>query len=204
MSVVSLGLHLEPGMKVGLYGGSFDPAHEAHRQVAETALKRLGLDRVVWLVSPQNPLKPVTVGTVAQRMAGARALARSPSMVVSDLETRIGAAYTFQTVRALKARYPGVWFVWIMGADALKGLHRWRHWAEVVRTFPIAVVARPGSMAKARLALAPRRFAWARVPTTAARMVPLMLPPAWVELPMRLNPLSSSAVRTARSGSAGR
>lgn len=201
---VNLGLHLQPGMRVGLYGGSFDPAHEAHLQVARTALKRLGLDRVIWLISPQNPLKPATVGSVAQRMAAARRLARPPSMIVSDLETRIGATYSFETVRALQARHPAVRFVWIMGADALKGLHRWRNWTEIVRALPIAVVARPGSMAKARLALAPRRYAWARVPTGAARMVPLMLPPAWVELPMRLNPLSSSAVRSGLTGSAGR
>ncbi len=201
---MNLGLHLSPGMKVGLYGGSFDPAHEAHLQVAETALKRLGLDRVIWLVSPQNPLKPATIGSVAQRMAAVRKLARSPAMVVSDVETRIGATYSFETVRTLKARYRGVRFVWIMGADTLKGLHRWRNWIEIVRTIPIAVVARPGSMAKARLAPAPRRFAFARVQTAAARLVPLMPAPAWVELPMRLNPLSSSEVRRKRSGSAGR
>jgi len=190
-------------MKVGLYGGSFDPAHEGHRHVAETALKRLGLDRVIWLVSPQNPLKPAAAAGLPQRMAAARPQARSPSMIVSDLETRIGAAYSFETVRALKARYPAVRFVWVMGADAFAGLHRWRRWAEIMRGLPIAVVARPGSMARARLALAGRRFGWARIPTSAARMVPHMLPPAWVELPMRLNPQSSSALRRKRDGSAG-
>jgi nicotinate-nucleotide adenylyltransferase len=167
-------------------------------------LKRLGLDRLVWLVSPQNPLKPATTGSVAQRMASVRLQARSPAMVVSDLETRIKATYSIETIRALQARYPGVRFVWIMGADSLKGLHRWRDWTLVMRSMPIAVVARPGSLAKARLALAPRRYGWARVPTAAARLVPHMLPPAWVELPMRLNPLSSSEVRSRRSGSAGR
>src|SRR5687768_944682 len=113
-----LGFHLEPGMRVGLFGGSFNPAHEGHSHVAETALVRLGLDRVIWLVSPQNPLKSsAETASLVERMAGARARARGPKMVVSDVEARLGSQYTIDTLRALKARHPGVHFVWIMGAD---------------------------------------------------------------------------------------
>ena len=122
-----LGFPLLPGMRVGLFGGSFNPAHDGHAHVAETALKRLGLDRVIWLVSPQNPLKP-THETAAhtRRMRETERLATGPAMIVSDAEVRIGSFYTIDTLRALKARFPGVHFVWIMGADSLAGFHRWR------------------------------------------------------------------------------
>ena len=114
-------------MRVGLFGGSFNPAHEGHAHVAETARVRLKLDRVVWLVSPQNPLKPAHgTASLAERMASASMQARGPSMIVSDAETRLGSPYTLDTVLALKARFPGVRFVWIMGADNLGAFHRWR------------------------------------------------------------------------------
>src|SRR5687767_5931851 len=114
-----LGFHLEPGMRVGLFGGSFNPAHEGHAHVAETARRRLALDRVIWLVSPQNPLKSAhETAPLKDRMAGVRGHARGRAMVVSDAEARLGAQYSIDTVRALKARFPGVHFVWIMGADS--------------------------------------------------------------------------------------
>src|SRR3954470_23274469 len=126
-SAQRLGFHLEPGMRVGLFGGSFNPAHEGHAHVAETALQRLHLDRVIWLVSPQNPLKAASeTADLAERMAGARRLARGPAMIVSDAESRLGSQYTIDIVRTLKARFPGVDFVWIMGADSLASFHRWR------------------------------------------------------------------------------
>jgi nicotinate-nucleotide adenylyltransferase len=149
---LALGLQLEPGMKVGLFGGSFDPAHEGHALVAETALQRLGLDRIVWLVSPGNPLKPNAPGEMRRRLASARAQARGPRMIVSDAEARIGHRYTVDTVRALKARFPGVRFVWIMGADSLLGFHRWRGWTELMREVPMVIVTRPGSAIRSRLA----------------------------------------------------
>ena len=114
---LNLHLGLTPGMRVGLFGGSFDPAHEGHAHVASTAQKRLGLDRVIWLVSPGNPLKPHAPAELKRRMGSAAAMARGPRMIVSDAEARLGVRYTIDTVRALKARYPGVKFVWIMGAS---------------------------------------------------------------------------------------
>ena len=138
------GFHLQPGMRVGLYGGSFNPAHDGHAHVAETARKRLGLDRVIWLVSPQNPLKSSRdTAPLAERMAGVRRQARDRGMVVSDVETRMGSQYTIDTVRALKARYPGVSFVWIMGADSLATFHRWKGWTQIMREVPVAVISRP-------------------------------------------------------------
>lgn len=132
-----------PGMKIGLFGGSFDPAHEGHAHVAETALKRLGLDRVWWLVSPQNPLKPKS-SPFAKRMKSAALHAKSPRMVVTDLEKQLGCAYTFETLRALKRLYPGVRFFLVMGADNLANFRKWRNWREVAQSAPVVVVSRPG------------------------------------------------------------
>lgn len=145
-----------PGMKIGLFGGSFDPAHDGHVHVAETALKRLGLDRVWWLVSPQNPLKPAS-SPFAQRLASAQAKARGAKMIVTDLERRLGCAYTYQTVRALKRLYPGVAFTLIVGADNLAHFRKWRRWREVANALPVAVVSRPGVGARERLAM-PKRW----------------------------------------------
>jgi nicotinate-nucleotide adenylyltransferase len=181
---------------VGLFGGSFNPAHEGHAHVAETARRRLRLDRVIWLVSPQNPLKPVhETADLAHRLAGARAMAGGRGMVVSDAETRIGAQYTIDTVRALKARYPRVRFVWIMGADSLASFHRWRGWTQIMREAPVAVVSRPWIALKARFSPAARRFARYRIPSTRAALLPDMSPPAWVFLRGPFNFQSSTALR---------
>ena len=139
-----------PGMRIGLFGGSFDPAHEGHAHVAETALKRLDLDRVWWLVSPQNPLKPKS-SAFSRRMASARKHAHGARMLVTDLERRFNCAYTYQTLRALKRLYPGVDFFLIMGADNLANFRKWRNWREVVRSVPVVIVSRPGAGARERL-----------------------------------------------------
>ena len=190
-------LGLQPGMRVGLFGGSFDPAHEGHAHVASTALKRLGLDRVIWLVSPGNPLKPRAPAELKRRMDSARAVARGARMVVSDAESRLGVRYTIDTIRALKARHPGVDFVWIMGADSLKDLHRWRGWTQLMDEIPMAIVARPGSAIRSRLAPAARRYARARLPSGGARRLPGSSPPAWTFLRAPWNYASSTALRGA-------
>ncbi len=190
------GLHLERCMRVGLLGGSFNPAHAGHAHVAETARLRLGLDRVIWLVSPQNPLKASNhTAPLATRMASARGQARGPKMTVSDFETRIGARYTIDTLRALKARYPGVHFVWIMGSDNLAGFHRWRGWTDIFHLMPIAVVARPGSLLDSRFAPAVRRFAHARLPSREGALLATAPTPAWIYLRAPLNAASSTAIR---------
>ena len=192
------GLDLRPGMRVGLFGGSFNPAHDGHAHVAETALSRLDLDRVVWLVSPQNPLKARhETAPLADRMASARIMAKGPAMIVSDVETRIGTAWTVDTVRALKARHPGVRFVWLMGSDNLASFHKWRGWTDIMRMMPVAVVARPGSLLESRAAPAARRFAGHRVSSDEARMLPMMQAPAWTYLTAPLNLSSSTALRAA-------
>jgi nicotinate-nucleotide adenylyltransferase len=192
-----LGFTLARGMRVGLFGGSFNPPHDGHTHVAETAMARLGLDRVIWLVSPQNPLKRNGAAPLAERMAAARKFARGRRMIVSDAETRFGVRFTIDTLRCFKRRFPGVHFVWLMGADNLAQIHRWRGWPDIFRAAPIAVVSRPGGGAEARARLAPaaRRFAHARLPEGAGRILATRKPPAMITLHAPLNPASSTAIR---------
>lgn len=190
------GFHLAPGMRVGLFGGSFNPAHEGHAHVAETARRRMGLDRVIWLVSPQNPLKSSReTASLAERMAGASRFAQGPGMIVSDVETRLGSAYTIDTIRSLKARYPGVQFVWVMGADSLASFHRWKGWTQIMREVPVAVVARPWIALRSRFSPAARRFARFRRSSMHAGSLPGATAPAWVFLRGPLNFQSSTALR---------
>ncbi|MDP3370713.1 MAG: nicotinate-nucleotide adenylyltransferase [Brevundimonas sp.] len=201
------GLDLSPGMAVGLFGGSFNPAHDGHAHVAETAMRRLGLDRVVWLVSPQNPLKNARDSAplnerMASAVAAAALAASGPSMIVSDFESRAGTRWTIDSLRALTARHPGVRFVWLMGSDNLAGFHRWRGWTDIMELMPVAVIARPGSLHHSRTAPAAARYASARVPTRQARLLPDLEAPAWTWLTAPLNPRSSTALRAARDAAA--
>src|SRR6202049_1548159 len=136
-----------PGMRIGLFGGTFDPAHAAHRAACLLALRRLGLDRVWWLVTPGNPLKDTKgLAPLAERLAAAQALAHHPRIDVTDLEAELGTAYTYETVSYLLRRCPGVHFVWIMGADNLRSFHRWQRWRGLAQLVPIAIVDRlPGA-----------------------------------------------------------
>lgn len=186
------------GMRIGLYGGSFDPAHSGHRHAAETAQKTLGLDRVWWLVTPQNPLKPKAT-PLAQRLASARSVARGRRHVITDIESRLGVQYTVGTLRALKRRYPGARFVLIVGGDVLGDMHRWRDWRTIFRLVPIAVVARARTVGRSLRAPAFARMARARRPAADAAKLPELSPPAWVYLNARLDPASSTALR--RGGS---
>lgn len=183
-------------MTVGLFGGSFDPPHAGHVHVARTALMRLELDRVIWLVSPGNPLKAGSA-PLDERLEAARRLAAGagPAMIVSDLESRMGTRFTVDTVRRLQARFPGVRFVWVMGGDNLAQFHRWRGWTELFALLPIAVVARPTALLAGRFSPAARRFAHARLPAGAAARLPRAPSPAWAYLSAPLDPTSSTAIR---------
>jgi nicotinate-nucleotide adenylyltransferase len=146
------------GLCIGLLGGSFNPAHAGHLYVADTAIKRLGLDYVWFLVSPQNPLKAKDgMLPLKRRLELAQALAgRRPRLVVTGLEQKIGSRYTIDTIRVLTGRFPEVRFVWLMGSDNLEQFHHWRRWREIADLVQIAVVLRPGST------LAPLRSAAAQ------------------------------------------
>jgi len=182
-------------MRIGLLGGSFDPAHAGHAHLTREALKRLGLDRVWWLVSPGNPLKPNPPAPMAERMARARAVIEDPRVIVTDIEARTGTRFTAATLARLLALYPGVRFVWLMGADNLAQLHRWQRWDQIMRTVPLAIFARPGTRLEGRGSRAAEEYARYRIPAEAARRLADMRAPAWVFLDMPLNDLSSSAIR---------
>ena len=185
-----------PHMRIGLLGGSFNPAHEAHRRISLAGLKRLGLDQVWWLVSPGNPLKrDQKPPALAKRVAQAEQVARHPRIVVTGFEGARPSAYTIDTIRFLKRRYPSVNFVWMMGADNLAEFHRWRSYAELFRLVPIAVFDRPGYRLKARASKVAQRFAFAHVDESDARGLAELEPPVWTLLTLPLSPLSSTALR---------
>lgn len=189
-----------PGMRIGLFGGSFDPPHEGHALVARLALTRLRLDRLWWLVSPGNPLKDTrALPPMAARIAASRALARDPRMVVSGLEAEIGARYSYETLAYLRAHCPGVRFVWIMGADNLLHFHRWRKWREIAQLAPVAIIDRAGATLRAVNAQAAQVLAHARLDERDAGRLAALTPPAIVYLhgPRALQ--SSTALRRAQA-----
>ena len=189
-----------PGRRIGLLGGSFNPAHRGHLEISRTALERLGLDQVWWLVSPQNPLKPSHgMAPLGQRLSGARRLARDPRVRASALEGALGTVYTADTVTALARRFPRYRFVWLMGADNLVQISRWKDWETIFRTLPVAVFDRPSYSQRALAATAARRFAKRRLPEAAARSLAKRTPPAWVFVHQRLNSQSSTRIRAGRT-----
>lgn len=191
-----------PGLRVGLYGGSFDPAHAGHLNVGRLALARLRLDRLWWLVTPGNPLKDGDGrAPLPERIADARVLAHHPRIDVTGFEAEIASVYTLQTIRYLQRRMPAVRFVWIMGADSLASFHRWRGFAQIAQAVPIAVVDRPGFTLTAPRGRAAQTFARARVDEAAAPALADMAPPAWTFLHGPRSALSSTALRARRRSS---
>jgi nicotinate-nucleotide adenylyltransferase len=191
-----------PGMRIGLFGGTFDPPHAAHLGASLLALKRLGLDRVWWLVTPGNPLKNTRgLAPLEERIVAARALARHPRIAVTGIEAQIGTRYTYATIAWLRRRCPGVRFVWIMGADNLRSFHRWQKWRGIAAMVPMAVVDRLGPSLYASASPAGQALARSRLPEAAARSLAACPPPAWIYLHGLKSPLSSTALRAARAGS---
>jgi nicotinate-nucleotide adenylyltransferase len=183
-------------MRIGLYGGSFNPPHAGHRHVSLLALKHLGLDRVWWLVTPGNPLKDHgDLVSTEDRVAAARRLASHPRIDVTAFEEGIGARYTIDTLAFLKRRFPGVRFVWIMGADNLSGFHRWRGWRAIAEAMPIAVIDRPGWTLRSTRSRAASVLAPYRVSEAESRVLPDLDPPAWLFLHGPRSFLSSSELR---------
>lgn len=184
-----------PGMCIGLLGGSFDPAHEGHAHITRQALKRFGLDQVWWLVSPGNPLKSRGPAPLPERMERARAVMRHPRVKVTDLEARLGTRYTHATLTQLIARYPGVRFIWLMGADNLAGFHRWDNWREIIELVPLGVMARPGQRISARMSPAARHIRHHKISAREARRLCCAEPPAWVFLNVPMSDASSTGIR---------
>ncbi|WP_434618686.1 nicotinate-nucleotide adenylyltransferase [Tabrizicola sp. M-4] len=181
------------GMVIGLLGGSFDPAHRGHVHITREALKRMGLDRVWWLVSPGNPLKAKGPAPLVDRMARARAVMRDPRVVVTDLETRLGTRFTAETLERLRALYPGVRFVWLMGADNLGQFHRWERWEDILHMVPVGVLARPGWGVRGRMSKAARIYGGDLV--DRGEVLRTKRAPAWCFVTLPMDASSSTAIR---------
>jgi nicotinate-nucleotide adenylyltransferase len=191
------GFYGRPPRRIGLLGGSFNPAHGGHLHISLLALRYLDLVEVWWLVSPQNPLKPVKgMAPFAKRLAGAAVFAKAhPRIKITAIEAALGTSYTADTVTALERRFPRTRFVWLMGADNLAQLPRWQRWVELMERVPIAVFDRPQTSLRALAGKAARRFAHARVSRDAARRLVEMEPPAWAFFHTRLDPRSATEIR---------
>jgi nicotinate-nucleotide adenylyltransferase len=186
---------VSPGLRIGLLGGSFNPAHEGHLHVSDVALKRLGLDYVWWLVSPQNPLKPARgMASLDDRIESARRLTRHvPRIRVTDLEARLGTRYTVDTVLRLEQRFAEVHFVWLMGSDNLMTFHLWHNWQQLARLIPIAVVMRSGTTRAPLASKAAQRFAIFKI--AGERGFAVTRPPALAVLDARRSSASATAIR---------
>lgn len=190
--------HVEKGMAVGLFGGSFNPPHAGHVLVAEIAMRQLRLDQLWWIVTPGNPLKDMRqLAPLAERVAASEAITPDPRIKVTAFEARHHVRYSADTVRLAVARNPGVKFIWVMGADNLKTFHRWQRWRSIVHTVPIAVVDRPGSTLSFLSSPMARAFWRARVDEDDSGMLAWIAPPAWTFIHGPRSSLSSTALRAA-------
>lgn len=186
--------------RIGLMGGSFNPPHDGHLHLSRLALRHLGLHELWWLVSPQNPLKPMRgMAPLPARLAACRTLARDPRIRVTDIEKRLGTRYTLDTVRALKRRFPNVHFVLVIGADNFIQLPKWHGWMQLMREVPVAVFNRPSYSDSALGGAAAERFARRRIDPEQARGLAYRKPPAWVFFRTALHPSSSTALRQQRA-----
>ena len=188
-------------MSVGLFGGSFNPPHEGHRLVAETALRRLGLTRIWWIVTPGNPLKTHDgLRPLDERVEMVRTMAPPASADVTAFEARYKVRFTADTLRLIRQRRPDMKIVWVMGADSMAMFHRWQEWHWIAESVPIVVVDRPGKTFAALASPFARRYAFARVPQEQARILPYRRGPAWTFLFGPRNEASSTQLRNALAG----
>jgi nicotinate-nucleotide adenylyltransferase len=190
--------HAEKGMQVGLFGGSFNPPHAGHALVAEIAVRRLQLDQLWWIVTPGNPLKSAReLAPLAERVARSVAVAEDPRIKVTAFEAAHDVRFTADTLALIKARNPGVDFVWIMGADNLRDFHRWQRWRQIAMTFPIAVIDRPGSTLSFLSSVLAKTFDYARLDEADTPALAHKRAPAWTFIHGPRSLLSSTALRAA-------
>ncbi len=183
------------GQVIGLLGGSFDPAHEGHAHITREALKRFGLDRVWWLVSPGNPLKKRGPAPLETRMARARQVMQHPRVEITDIEAKLGTQYTAQTLAKLRQMYPQVRFVWLMGADNMAQFHLWQDWRGIMESVPIGVLARPGQRISARMSRAAALYAPYRIAGRMGQQLSRSEAPAWCFVNVPMNATSSTNIR---------
>lgn len=183
-------------MRIGLLGGSFNPAHAGHLHIARAALRQLRLDQVWLLVSPGNPLKHrQDMAGLDDRLASARRIADGRRIVATAIESELGTSFTVDTLAELRRRFPRARFVWLMGADNLAQMPRWNRWQAIVKTVPMAVLPRPGETRRALAGQVARRLRHRKIDARRAIKLADMKPPAWTWLPIRENPLSATELR---------
>jgi len=184
------------GMRIGLLGGSFNPAHEGHLHISRVALARLNLHQLWWLVTPGNPLKARRqLKPIGERLALAQAMARHPRIKVTGFEAACPDSYTINTLRFLKMRYCDTRFIWLMGADNMVRFHHWREWRQIFATVPIAILDRPGYRFAACASRAAQSFAVSRIEESDARGLAQLPTPVWSLLSLPLSNLSSTHIR---------
>lgn len=196
--------HAEAGMAVGLFGGSFNPPHAGHLLVAETALRRLRLHQLWWMVTPGNPLKENSaLPGLTERLEWCRKRISDPRIRLTAFEAAYGLTYTAETLRFVLSRNRPVDFVWIMGADNLAGLHHWQDWRSIVDSVPIAVIDRPGSTLSYLSSVMAKTFQRARVDEDDAAVLVRMKAPAWTFIHGPRSSLSSTAIRNQAGATTG-
>jgi nicotinate-nucleotide adenylyltransferase len=194
--------HSAPGMRIGLFGGSFNPPHEGHRLVSRQALKRLGLDAIWWLVSPGNPLKDHSeLAPLNERIEAAKQLVDHPDVRITGFEAQHGFRYTFDTLEYLTSTLKDRKFVWIMGADNLVGFHKWERWREIANMMPMAIYVRPGNSRRAPFSKAATLLKPYRFDESDAHCLADQNAPVWVYLNGIMSDQSSTKIRMARKQS---
>jgi nicotinate-nucleotide adenylyltransferase len=193
--------HVEKGMAVGLFGGSFNPPHGGHALVAEIAMRRLRLDQLWWMVTPGNPLKSTReLAPLARRIALSEKIAPDPRIKITAFEASFRLRFSADTVDLVQARNPGIHFVWIMGADSLRDFHRWERWRHIARSIPIAVIDRPGATLAFLSSVMAKAFDHARMDETDSALLARTRPPAWTFIHGPRSSLSSTALRAGAKG----
>ncbi len=184
-----------PGLTVGLLGGSFDPPHDGHVHITRQAIRAFNLSRIWWLVSPSNPLKSRKPEDIGRRFEASKKIMQHPAVTITSLEINLGSRFTAETIYKLQRIYPGVKFVWLMGADNLVNFHRWDEWNWIVQNVPIGVLARPEEQIKAGLSTTAIRYQRFRIPPEKASCLSKLTPPAWTLLIGTMRNVSSTELR---------
>ena len=186
---------VEPGLTIGLLGGSFDPPHEGHVHITKLALKIFNLSKIWWLVCPENPIKSVTPSDLNSRFFASKKIMKHPSVVITDLERKFKTKYTFQTLIKLKKLYPSTKFVWLMGADNLINFHHWKNCDWIMKNIPVGVLARPEEQIKAGLSRTAIKFGNYRLPKEKSFILSNYKPPVWTLSTGPMRNISSTEIR---------
>lgn len=184
------------GLRIGLLGGSFDPAHHGHLSISLHALKRFDLDQVWWLFSSGNPLKEKGPASLSRRLIHAETIVKHPRIKVTDIEAKLQTRFTCDTLIELREFYPSTKFTWLMGADNLAQIHQWQDWRSIFEIMPVGVLARPGQGLAAQCSPAARLFAGYRIPNHSSRILSQATAPAWCFVNLPLSKSSSSEIRS--------